>query len=128
LSSQGTDAPLEEHAVAVIDTRPFFVERDPQDTVVVHVHGELDAATAPSLRLELQELIDRHGPVRVTLDLTDVTFLDSTGLSVLLGGTRRAREEGGDLIMLNPGRGLTRVFQLAGLADLFTIDRDERAP
>ena len=62
---------------------------------IIHVVGEVDMATGPQLRQE----IDRHvseGSVHIVVDLQNVDFLDSTGLGILVGGVIRARSYGGD--------------------------------
>ena len=60
--------------------------------------GEVDVSTAPKLRQQLVELATEGRPW-VVVDLSEVTFLDSTGLGVLVGGLRRFRLLGGDLIL-----------------------------
>ena len=93
------------------------------DTDIVRVVGELDVATAPALRQALNDLID-HGNCTVRLDLARMTFIDSTGLSVLLGGLRRLREAGGELVLVNPSRSSFRVLEIVRFTDVFTIIRD----
>lgn len=90
---------------------------------IVVVEGEIDVATSPRLRKELTSLMER-GARRIILDLGAMTFIDSSGLGVLVGALRRLREQGGDAIVL---RGLQepvrRVFEITGLTDLFTFER-----
>jgi anti-anti-sigma factor len=80
---------------------------------VVRAAGELDARGAPPLRDELQRL-RLAGAGRATLDLTDVTFIDSFGLSVILTAHARFSEEGARLEVVVPPR-LQPTFDLAGL-------------
>jgi anti-sigma B factor antagonist len=84
------------------------------------VHGDLDLGTSHRLRRVLVEL-DEAGATDVVVDLGDVDLLDSTGLGVLIGGLRRARQAGGELRLarLSPRHrellsvtGLDRVFPL----------------
>lgn len=95
------------------------------DTDIVRVVGELDVATAPALRQALNDLIDENGCRTVRLDMARMTFIDSTGLSVLLGGLRRLREAGGELVLANPSRSSFRVLEIVRFTDVFTIIRDE---
>ncbi len=53
-----------------------------------------------------------------------MTFIDSTGLSALLGVLRRARESGGDLTLVNPRPSALRVFEVAGFGGLFTVTHE----
>ena len=103
-----------------------FSGRGPRavDEVVLRVDGDLDIVAAPALRQALHELIDVQGHLSVTLDVADVSFLDSTGVSVLLGGIRRIRERGGEMTLANPSRSTLRVLEVAGLSGMFTITRD----
>ncbi len=66
---------------------------------VVGASGELDATTAPQLGLLLLDLLE-DGQRNVVVDLSAVTFLDSTGLGVLVGGTRRLTDAGGTLSLV----------------------------
>ena len=78
------------------------------------VAGELDIATAPKLREQLLGAISAHGP-QVVVDLTDVGFLDSTGLGVIVGVLKRARTLGGDLRLVCPNANIRRVFEITAL-------------
>ena len=81
---------------------------------LARVAGELDVATAPRLREQLLAAISTHGP-QVVLDLTDVGFLDSTGLGVIVGVLKRARTLGGDLRLVCPAPHIRRVFEITAL-------------
>lgn len=94
------------------------------DGVLVRLAGDLDVEAAPLLRQALRRLIDERGSQRFRLDLSGVTFIDSTGLSALLGVHRRACESGGDLTLVNPRPSALRVFDVAGFGGLFNITHD----
>ncbi len=84
------------------------------------VHGEVDVHTAPLLRRELAELV-RQGEERIVVLLDDVTFMDSTGLGVLIG-THRAQVAGGgafELVCVQPR--LLHLLALTGLDQVLTI-------
>lgn len=87
---------------------------------VVDVGGEVDMFTAPKLREALIQAIDQ-GNDRVAVDLHDVTFMDSTGLGVLIGALRRVRERSGELRIICTSRPVLRVLEVTGLHNVFSI-------
>ncbi len=90
------------------------------DFTVVAVSGEVDIVTAPTLRQLLNQAIDDGGP-RLVVDLTAVPFLDSTGLGVLVGRLKVARQAGGDLRLVLTSERLLRNFKITGLDTVFKI-------
>lgn len=82
-------------------------------TAVVSVFGELDLYTSPELERRLQEL---DGAEDVLIDLSDVDFLDSTALAVLLGAARR-RPERLEVVLEQPE--LRRIFAITGVERRF---------
>ena len=85
---------------------------------VVRVRGEVDLATSPALADALAGIAAADGPVVV--DLTDVGFLDSSGLSVLLQARERlAAGPGLRLVVTRPA--LTRVLAVTGLDEVFDV-------
>lgn len=84
----------------------------------VTVTGEIDLATAPQLRdAALRALRQGDGPLR--LDLRGVTFLDSTGLHVLLATRRRAELEGRQLLLAHVSTPVQRLLEITATDALF---------
>ena len=82
--------------------------------VTVRADGEVDLDTAPALR---DGLLRRLKPgVRVRLDLAGVTFMDSSGLHVLLSSQRRARLLGSEFCVAEPSTQVRRLLEISGLA------------
>ena len=77
--------------------------------------GEIDAHTAPALESKLSERLDETATI--TLDVANVTFMDSSGLRVLISITTACRSRGGDLIVESPGPIMRRLIEISGLAD-----------
>jgi anti-sigma B factor antagonist len=90
---------------------------------VVALSGELDLASAPALRDCLAGLAD-EGETQILMDLTDLDFVDSTGLSVLVMDFHRTRAAGGSTVMRNPSEAVMRVLEITGLASIFSIEVD----
>jgi anti-sigma B factor antagonist len=101
-------------------TEPLGVrlERD-GDSALVAVEGEVDIATAPTLRASILEALDGAG--QLILDLGRVTFLDSTGLTVLMGAFKRCRNDGIRFSIARPQARVRQVFAQTGLDTVFTI-------
>jgi anti-sigma B factor antagonist len=93
-------------------------DRDP----VIIAAGEIDVATSPQLRAELLSVL-AHQPATVTVDFADVSFIDSSGLGVLVGALKRVRETGGDaaLRVVHPQDAVRKVFDITGLDGLFDL-------
>lgn len=79
---------------------------------VMRVKGEIDLSTAPVLEARLDELEDAG---TVVLDLSDVTFIDSTGLRVILAADSRRREREQSFPIVAPDGPVLRLFQLTGV-------------
>lgn len=87
---------------------------------VVHLMGEMDAATAPRLRAWLGEQVDEDHDV--VIDLAGVSFVDSSGLGVLVGALRRFQGAGHELVLRAPTPSMSRVLEMTGLASVFLIE------
>jgi anti-sigma B factor antagonist len=83
-------------------------------THVVAPRGEVDALTAPQLGRRLLGLAD-EGKTRVVVDLSNVTFMDSTGIGVLLYSLKQLRVRQGGLVLVCPTERIMRPFQITGL-------------
>jgi anti-sigma B factor antagonist len=106
-----------------LDARELRIdeERPHAGTAVLVVHGDSDLHTAPELKERLRMVVD-DGATNVVLDLSGVTFIDSTSLGVLLGSMRRIRELDGQLRLVAPGPEVRRIFELTLLDRVFPLD------
>ena len=86
--------------------------------LVVHVSGEIDLSAKSLFQERLDDVIEASDD-DVVVDLADVSFIDSTGLFVLLQARKRLEPAGRKLIIARRSRPVTRVFELAGLDTLF---------
>lgn len=92
----------------------------PDGYAVVCAHGEIDLATVSDLRQVLAEATAQPAP-QVLVDLTAVTFMDSSGLHALISALRAAQSSGGDLKLVGAGSRVRKVIDLTGLDQLFPI-------
>jgi anti-sigma B factor antagonist len=96
------------------------------DWHIVEAADELDMATAPELRHSLLQGIN-DGYYRVVLDLTRVTFIDSSGFAVLVSALKRLRASGGDLRLAGAGRAPLSAMRISGLDQIFAMYPDASA-
>ena len=102
---------------------PFRVEvRSDGRATVLAISGELDLASSPALESELDRVVDSTGDgSMVILDLRELEFMDSTGLSVLVKANQRSQEAGRRFGLINGGRQVQRLLSLTGVAERMTV-------
>lgn len=106
---------------AKLGPSPFVVislEHDAH-TSVIAVEGELDLSSAPRLKWTLLDALDA-GRSRLVVDLSGVSFMDSTGLGVLIGVNKRL-EQGSELVIVCPPGVVRQVFEFSGTDGAFSI-------
>ncbi|MGE5573332.1 MAG: anti-sigma factor antagonist [Bacillota bacterium] len=96
------------------------------NVLVVHLSGELDLGTAPEFRAKVEEELDEKPDIiSIFLVLRDVTFIDSSGLGVILGRYKRLRTHGGGLVAVAPSPQVRKVFELSGLTSIIPVCESE---
>src|SRR5215210_4798152 len=105
---------------------PLAVERSRVDGYeLLAVSGELDIATAPRMITALNEAIaEMDAPLVV--DLTDVVFMDSTGLALLMNARRRVVRLGQGFAIICPTGPIARVFEIADMVESLRVCPDEQ--
>ncbi len=88
--------------------------------MAVHVFGAADLHTSTSLRRALGQLSDA-GYTDFVVDLTAVSFIDSTGLGVLVGAVKTLRDSGGHLVLVVDQPQVLRMLRITGLTEVFAI-------
>ena len=87
---------------------------------IIALTGEVDIYTAPRFKESMLELLD-GGVDKLVVDLSAVTFIDSTALGVLIGGLRRQRDAGGHMALVVATPAVERVLTITGLDRVFDI-------
>ncbi len=90
-------------------------------TPVLQVSGEIDLATLPYFRDQLLRAVSLHGRATLFVDLDGVTVMDDTGLGILLGTAGRAREQGGDVVVVSTNEQLLARFDLTRLNEAMEV-------
>ena len=95
-------------------------ERLDDDSGLVSISGESDLYTAPQLKGEVLRLIG-GGSNRLIVDLTRTSFVDSATLGVLLGGLKRLRPKGGEIVLVIADPNIRKIFEITLLDRVFPI-------
>ena len=100
----------------------FHIDEQPvRDIAVLELHGDADLHAAPELRERLNAAIDGQ-TAGVVVDLSDVTFLDSTALGVLVGGMKRLRATRRPLRLAAPRTEIRRLLEITLLDRVLGVD------
>jgi anti-sigma B factor antagonist len=107
---------------------PDFSTEITQDAgrTVIHVRGEIDIATCERLRDAIEPFMAPQQSI--VLDLSEVQFMDSSMLNLLVQARGRLTADGGSLILRNPSPVARQLLSLGGLQDLLDADAAEHPP
>lgn len=90
-----------------------FKKKD--DILIVELVGELDHHYADSVRTKIDDRIDRDNIRKVILDFNGISFMDSSGIGVVVGRYKKIQSKDGNLCIVNIRDNINRVFELSGL-------------
>ena len=96
----------------------------PERTVLASINGDIDHHTAKSIRTEIDRTINDSDPKLLILDFSEVTFMDSSGIGLVMGRYKLMTERGGEVIISEPAGYIKKVFQLSGIDKLTKIVSD----
>lgn len=97
------------------------------DTLTAFVSGEIDHHSARGIREAIDAALMANSPDNLIIDLSDVSFMDSSGLGLVLGRYTKAREAGIAFSVTGANERFTRMFDMAGLDRLFSYKSDKKA-
>ncbi|HEY3772463.1 MAG TPA: STAS domain-containing protein [Solirubrobacteraceae bacterium] len=113
-----TDLAPQTGSTAVLQIRRSLDERG----VILSLDGELDLSTAPEFERELVRALGED-PGRVLVDLSQLAFMDSTGLELIVRAGHDAQLAGIELCLRGGSRQVQRLFELTGILDRLTFER-----
>ena len=96
------------------------------DKLIVMLKGEIDHHSAVSVRSEIDSAICRECPKKTVLDLSEINFMDSSGLGLIMGRYALMQRIGGELTLKNPNERIIKIFELAGLGRIIKIEEEMR--
>lgn len=91
--------------------------------LIIHLDKELDHHLTEQLRSPVDEIIDRRGIRYVIMDFENKSFMDSSGIGFIMGRYKKIAPCKGKIYVANLGRGLERIFKIAGLYTI-TVEKD----
>lgn len=87
-------------------------------TLYIMLSGELDEHSALHTRMTLDKLFLGKGFSQVIIDLSELAFMDSTGIGVLIGRYKKLKERGVPVYIANPSTHAEKIFKMTGLYDI----------
>lgn len=99
--------------------------REEGDQLLVRISGEIDHHSAVSVRTEIDSKISSARPKRTVIELSNIDFMDSSGLGLIMGRYQKMRAVGGELVLREPNERVLKIFKLAGLEKIVVIESKE---
>ena len=95
------------------------------NTLIVKFNGELDHHVAKDIRTEIDETINRRKTRNLILDLNNMSFMDSSGVGVIIGRYKRIKELGGKVSVIHVTAQIDKIFTLADLYNIVGKHKDK---
>jgi stage II sporulation protein AA (anti-sigma F factor antagonist) len=95
--------------------------------LIVRLKGELDHHTADSVKARMEEAIAKEETRHLILSLKDLSFMDSSGLGVILGRYKQITGKGGKMVVCDVTPAVYRLFELSGMFKIVSIQDNERS-
>lgn len=89
--------------------------------LIVHMVGELDHHSAEEVRYIIDDRLDRENKNKLIMDFYGVTFMDSSGIGVVIGRYKKLTSKGGVVCITNVKESINRVFELSGMYKIIKL-------
>lgn len=89
-----------------------------ENTLYLVLSGELDEHSATYVRETMDNLFDKFKSRQVIIDLSEMEFMDSTGIGMLIGRYKKLKEDGIPIYICNPSMHAEKIFMMTGLYDI----------
>ncbi|MCD5323066.1 MULTISPECIES: anti-sigma F factor antagonist [Pontibacillus] len=96
-----------------------------QHVLLVRLSGELDHHEAENLRNDWQDILSRQNLKHVILNLESLSFMDSSGLGVILGRYKEVKQQGGEMVVCSISPAVQRLFEMSGLFKIIRLEENE---
>lgn len=91
------------------------------EKILIKLAGEADVYASPEMKEELYKLLEEK-PKSIVIDCSELNYIDSTGLSILIGLLKRQKEHGGDVQLLSLQPHVRKIFNITSLDKVFGIE------
>jgi stage II sporulation protein AA (anti-sigma F factor antagonist) len=97
-----------------------------QDVLIIRLSGELDHHTAEELREKVTNTLESESVRHIVFNLEHLTFMDSSGLGVILGRYKQIKNLGGKMIVCSISPTVKRLFEMSGLFKIVRLENNEQ--
>jgi stage II sporulation protein AA (anti-sigma F factor antagonist) len=97
-----------------------------EDVLIVRLAGELDHHEAEGLRSEWKDMLYQNAVKHIILNLESVTFMDSSGLGVVLGRYKEVLQLGGEMVVCSISPPVKRLFEMSGIFKIVRLEENEQ--
>ena len=98
-----------------------YNEKNTDSSIIIEVSGDVDLDKTDEFRNQVFNAFDKER--KVILDMSQVSYIDSSGISVLIESHQKAQELGKDFVILKPSESVTSVIEMAKLDTFFVIEK-----
>src|SRR5690242_18437352 len=95
-------------------------------SVIASIRGEIDLHNSPDLRTVLLDLLAKHDPKRLVLNLSQVPYMDSSAIAVLVEALQKIRKSGGRIFLTDLQPRVKGLLEIARLDSIFVVAKDEK--
>jgi stage II sporulation protein AA (anti-sigma F factor antagonist) len=110
----------------MIKENKLFLHTMNEDVLEIKLLGEIDHHSAVGVRKDIDELIFQNRPSRTVLDLSQISFMDSSGLGLIMGRYSLMKELSGSLILRAPTEAVMKILKLAGMERMIKIEEEKK--
>lgn len=97
-----------------------------QEVLCIRLSGELDHHSAEMLRNKVTEAIEKHNIIHLVLNLKNLSFMDSSGLGVILGRYKQIKLKKGEMVVCAISPPVQRLFEMSGLFKIISLESSEQ--
>lgn len=102
----------------------FFMRKN---TMYIRMNGEMDQESVGNLKDKLIQIIKEKNVKNIVLNLKELTFLDSTGIGIIIGRYNQLKMKGGKVLLCSINKNIERIILLSGLPRICIIKENEEA-